>query len=489
MSNIEVPAYTIMGLKHGKNHMNDSYKQLHEALIEQNELNQIGSGKIIIPQPQTGNETPHDPLSINNLTGKFIGSHLQTQANRQYDNEIGKVQNGGKVIGRGGFGCVFRPPLKCIGKEVLDEGWVSKVLKIKYANEEYDEYKIINDIDPEFKFHLNIKKPCSIDLSHVPTLNEIRDSSRDKCKSIFNIPVLDIGRKYKVIQIEDGGMSLYDFMRTEFDTRSKEQFVECLKGYLNVFRGLKKMSENGYLHADIKQDNILINSDLKMKLTDFGLMTKLEDYIVQMRSRLYFIYPPDIIFISQFYENDRLVLDLDDDIEYLFEDDSLSDNDKYREYISLINPVIKRIENNLDTKTIESLYREIFGNDELFLETLDYYTEKSFFNTYILGLNEDGSKNKDALRNTISKILYTIDLYAFGLVLGLYYVDVYNQVVPDIQEPNTEDARELFGFIITKMTDNIGNRTQYSEIEGYLERLVELADRDGIQPYVNVDFI
>jgi len=483
MSNYDIPAFPMIGLKHGKGHMHDAYKELQQSLAEQNDINQIGAGGIIVPQPVAGGDI-HDPIGTNNITANVIENHLQSEANRAFDNEIGQTtQVGGKVIGRGGFGCVFRPPLKCVGKRQLDNKWVSKVLKSKYAREEYREYSKINAIDPSFEFHLKIKIPCTPDLTDISTLNQIRDATEDKCKSIFNVPIMDIDKKYKCIQIEDGGMSLYDFMRKEFDIESNEQFLACMKGYLNVLKGLREISKAGYMHADIKQDNILINSDLKMNITDFGLMTKITELVIYIKSRIYFIYPADIIFLSQIDCEDDYI-DADVEFETISEERNF---ERYTEYVRYIKGKLERME----THTIQMLYTNIFGDENSFFEMIDYYMSREFYDKFILGKREDGSVDEKSYTNYISKILYTMDSYAFGLVLGLYYVDIYEEYVPpyvngldgliieDTDDPEILDlnAQRLFGYIIKKLTDTLDKRLLLGEIQPYFERVVEIAER------------
>ena len=46
---------------------------------------------------------------------------------------------GGKIIGSGGYGCVFRPPLKCKGKHRTKKRMVSKLMTVKHAKSEYEE--------------------------------------------------------------------------------------------------------------------------------------------------------------------------------------------------------------------------------------------------------------------------------------------------------------------------------------------------------------
>ena len=46
---------------------------------------------------------------------------------------------GGKVVGSGGFGCVFRPALKCKGKKRTVKKMISKLMSEKHAISEYKE--------------------------------------------------------------------------------------------------------------------------------------------------------------------------------------------------------------------------------------------------------------------------------------------------------------------------------------------------------------
>ena len=59
---------------------------------------------------------------------------------------------GGKVIASGGFGCVFKPAIKCKGQK-RNEKDVTKLMKIKYAKSEYkgiQKYKEMLDRIPNY---------------------------------------------------------------------------------------------------------------------------------------------------------------------------------------------------------------------------------------------------------------------------------------------------------------------------------------------------
>ena len=53
-------------------------------------------------------------------------------------------KQGGKVLASGGFGCVFKPALKCVGKNKRDKDKISKLMTNRHATDEYDEIEYIN---------------------------------------------------------------------------------------------------------------------------------------------------------------------------------------------------------------------------------------------------------------------------------------------------------------------------------------------------------
>ena len=52
---------------------------------------------------------------------------------------MSKKKSGGKVIASGGFGCVFRPALKCKGQTSREKNKITKLMLKKYATEEYED--------------------------------------------------------------------------------------------------------------------------------------------------------------------------------------------------------------------------------------------------------------------------------------------------------------------------------------------------------------
>ena len=59
-----------------------------------------------------------------------------------------KKQSGGKIIASGGFGCIFKPALKCENnpKNSDNVNKISKLMTTKHAKDEYKQIEIYNNL-------------------------------------------------------------------------------------------------------------------------------------------------------------------------------------------------------------------------------------------------------------------------------------------------------------------------------------------------------
>ena len=125
-----------------------------------------------------------------------------------------RIKKGGQVIGAGGFGCVFKPALKCEGSNNRTTG-ISKMLSNKDADEEWKEIlnvkKIILKIANNDKYFLlgdmNICKPN--------LLSDNDKKNMEICKSLSRIGLNSINinknlNKVKIINMPDGGIDIYE---------------------------------------------------------------------------------------------------------------------------------------------------------------------------------------------------------------------------------------------------------------------------------------
>jgi serine/threonine protein kinase len=184
------------------------------------------------------------------------------------------TRKAGAVIGTGGYGCVFSPPLPCKGKARPDNDYVSKLMYEDTAEDEMKEInnakRILSQIPDASKYfsvmdveqcelgamtESDIKgKHCfPIDLYHVK--NQMRDVGHDKTVSI--------------LQQKNFGVPFDQYVMN--DVKSAEQMGELFYNMQELLlKGIIPMNELGVYHEDLKADNILVQND-QPTIIDWGL--------------------------------------------------------------------------------------------------------------------------------------------------------------------------------------------------------------------------
>ena len=185
-------------------------------------------------------------------------------------------KKGGKVIASGGYGCVFRPMLKCTGTLKRTPNTISKLMTKNHAIDEYNEILRLNKLltkIPNYKdyfliYGTTICKPAA--LSH-----EDLESYNHKCSAL---PKDDITKKnintkldkLMMVNIPDGGLPVDDYIY------SNGSYPKIYKVYSNLIdllkNGIIPMNEHRVYHSDIKDSNVLIDGTSGIaRLIDWGL--------------------------------------------------------------------------------------------------------------------------------------------------------------------------------------------------------------------------
>jgi serine/threonine protein kinase len=197
-----------------------------------------------------------------------------------------KVFKGGKVIASGGFGCVFRPALKCKDSKYNEDGYISKLMLNKYAEREFKLIKQAHDSVkniPNFKryflvYDYNMCQPSFLSSNDLidydlKCKDTLPDSSNYINKNLIN---------YKIINSPDGGIDLSYWLDNKFGkyASNTENFADLLwninTSLVNLLNnGIFKLKDFSYYHMDIKAQNILVKENgLSSKLIDYGLAFK-----------------------------------------------------------------------------------------------------------------------------------------------------------------------------------------------------------------------
>jgi hypothetical protein len=193
-----------------------------------------------------------------------------------------RKKSGGKVFESGGYGCLFSPPLKCknIPKtNLLKETYVTKLMKKKYAKQEYDEIskfekilKHIHNYDDYFlvkNFELCV--PEKLTKEDLTNFNE-------NCSALKNDEFNEKNMNEKLddleaIQMPFGGIDIFDYVyKIHFNNSKMIQLNQTLIDLLK--NGIVKMNELHVYHGDIKDSNVLVskkNNGIRTRLIDWGL--------------------------------------------------------------------------------------------------------------------------------------------------------------------------------------------------------------------------
>lgn len=216
------------------------------------------------------------------------------------------MRTGGKTIGSGGFGCVFRPALKCKGIPRTKKKMVSKLMESKYAEIEYDEimkFKKILQTIPNYKKHfllddITICNPDKLSPSDLHKFNAKCHALED---SFYENTINSNLNKLKVLTIPDGGVDLRAYIKrsTYGDFPSiNNKLIDLL------VNGVVKMNKKNVLHADLKDSNILMDDNCAT-IIDWGLSVTCESDIIPKRIQnrsIYYNLPFTIILFNHLFE-------------------------------------------------------------------------------------------------------------------------------------------------------------------------------------------
>lgn len=224
-----------------------------------------------------------------------------------------RKNKGGKIIGSGGYGCVFRPALKCESSNKREHGKITKLMTDKHATQEYEQIRqlkgLLHDI-PNYEdyFLLNDVTLCR----PAKLTQEDLNSFSKTCKALPKAEITKKNINSKLdevmsLNLPDGGLPIDDYIYQ--DGSLQKIYNIHLKLVDLLAKGIVPMNKRGIYHNDIKDSNILISQDGKTRLIDWGLTVEYkpslkEEFPRNWRNRpLQFNVPFSVIIFSDaFYE-------------------------------------------------------------------------------------------------------------------------------------------------------------------------------------------
>ena len=201
------------------------------------------------------------------------------------EESTGVPQDGGDMLGRGSYGCVFKPPLTCKDDEepvgVTDHPMksISKLATTDAAEHEIVIAKRIQSLPLWKNYYLVAESICE------PAAKQTDPSYKD-CK-IEDTPIdtAHMGR-YRLLRMTYGGRSLAS-MRMDF---AKHSFYDFAKHLIEAGAILTLV---GLVHMDLHGANVVVDEMNVPRVIDFNLAVDVKRY-----TRLSHSYMPELSQIS-----------------------------------------------------------------------------------------------------------------------------------------------------------------------------------------------
>ena len=175
----------------------------------------------------------------------------------------------------GGFGCIFKPALKCKGSAERTDG-VSKMSVEQHGKQEMDEItkirnrlKTIKGYDIYYLLDINICTPDKLSKDDLKKFN-------DKCYALtrYNINEKNINNRLgglTILNMPNAGVDLKDWLVVD-GVITREKMFLLNKIIIKLLKnGVRPMNEKGVIHNDLKDRNIMVDEYDNARVIDWGL--------------------------------------------------------------------------------------------------------------------------------------------------------------------------------------------------------------------------
>jgi hypothetical protein len=211
---------------------------------------------------------------------------------------VGKDVVGGKALTSGGFGCLFKPALKCKNTLNYDklqgtQKMVTKLMTKRHAKDEYmqiTKFKSILDHIPNYRKYFlvdgfSICEPAELS---VEDLEEFDDNCSALKKKHFKQKNINQNlNKILALNMPDGGIDVDDYILNDANkTNLAETYYTINNSLVDLLvNGIVPMNQANLYHCDVKGSNILVSKEedeqegttLNTRLIDWGLSINKKD--------------------------------------------------------------------------------------------------------------------------------------------------------------------------------------------------------------------
>jgi len=193
---------------------------------------------------------------------------------------------GGKLLGQGSYGCVFKPALECKDKKDKKSSTnkITKILTKEHAEKEEYLSAMIRRI-PHWKNYFAVSESICVPSSSAPT----KEKDLDKCAVLEGKPLSN----FRLLTMTYAGKELHNF---PFDMYHFD-FMAFVKHFIAAGAML---TVHGIVHGDMHQGNILVDAHNVPRIIDFNLSYQKDDAVIMPRSHSleYYQDPPDFTLVN-----------------------------------------------------------------------------------------------------------------------------------------------------------------------------------------------
>ena len=200
----------------------------------------------------------------------------------------GDKLNGGKALTSGGFGCLFKPALRCkntLNYDKQSKKLVTKLMTTKHARDEFKQislFKSILDHIPNYQNYFlvdgfSICEPAELTKEDLEDFDENCEALTKKKITAANINQnLD---KILALNMPDGGVDVDDYVFDITDPKKiRTAYTELNTSLIDLLvNGIEPMNQSNLYHCDVKGSNILVQESIPESLLP-KVITRLIDW-------------------------------------------------------------------------------------------------------------------------------------------------------------------------------------------------------------------
>jgi len=195
-----------------------------------------------------------------------------------------EVQEGGKIIGQGTYGCVFSPPLLCQNRDGLKKGHANRLGKISHATDITREVEAAVNLQGKPFSHFFIL-PDTASLCKPAKMSEQVDKDVQQCEALEKFKPKDMYQ----YEMKYGGQSI----RVMYNKPTVQYpFLKVMDDLLQIGAALVV---NQYIHNDIHLANILVGNE-GIRLIDFGRSFSASNITEKLLDTMWTSYGPEFPF-------------------------------------------------------------------------------------------------------------------------------------------------------------------------------------------------